>query len=203
MATCTNSQPMPRTRLRAIPVMRWPTRPIRPSFLTSRCTKSPGPRPLIALDGDRRLERGQPRQALAPHDPRDRRGTELQGLGNLRPGPALPAQVRHPARQQRRGHDRTPPRATRAIGQPRGRLPRIPRHPLAHRPFTHAHRGGYGRGPFALGQHARHDLASTPGRRPGILMDVHPGLLLCGDGRLATTSFAGETRMDNLLTVHS
>jgi hypothetical protein len=63
--------------------------------------------------------------------------------------------------------------------------------------------GGHPRGPLLLGQHPRHDLASTPGRRPGILMDVHPGLLPCGDGWSATTSFAAETRMDNLLTVHA
>jgi len=64
-------------------------------------------------------------------------------------------------------------------------------------------RRGHRGGPLPLGQHPRHDLASTPGCRPGILMDVHPGLLLCGDGRLATTCFAAKTRMDNLLTVHT
>ena len=34
-------QPMPRTRERRSPVMRWPTWPILPSFFTSRCTNSP------------------------------------------------------------------------------------------------------------------------------------------------------------------
>jgi hypothetical protein len=37
-------------------------------------------------------------------------------------------------------------------------------------------------------------------------VNVHPGLLHCGDGRLATTSFAVAARMglrNNLLTVHS
>jgi hypothetical protein len=34
-------------------------------------------------------------------------------------------------------------------------------------------------------------------------VDVHPGLLHGGDGRLATTSFAAEARMDNLLTVQT
>jgi hypothetical protein len=42
IATCTYSQPMPRTRLRRSPLMRWPTRPMRPSFLTSRCSRAPG-----------------------------------------------------------------------------------------------------------------------------------------------------------------
>jgi hypothetical protein len=47
---------------------------------------------------------------------------------------------------------------------------------------------------------------SAAGGRPGILVNVHPGLLHCGDGRLATTSFAVAARMglrNNLLTVHS
>jgi hypothetical protein len=34
-------------------------------------------------------------------------------------------------------------------------------------------------------------------------MHVHPGLLLCGDGRLATTTVAEMARMNNLLAVHT
>jgi hypothetical protein len=34
-------------------------------------------------------------------------------------------------------------------------------------------------------------------------MDVHPGLLLCGDGWSATTTVAETARMDNLLAVQS
>lgn len=79
----------------------------------------------------------------------DRRGAEVQRLGNLGFRPALPAPARHP-----------------------------------------------GGGPLPLGQHPCHDLASTPGCRPGILMDVYPG-------PLRTTRFAAETPMDNLLTVHT
>jgi hypothetical protein len=40
-------------------------------------------------------------------------------------------------------------------------------------------------------------------RGPGILVDVHPGLLLCGDGRLATTNVAETAWVDNLLGLHS
>ena len=55
------------------------------------------------------------------------------------------------------------------------------------------------------GEDAAHNLCSTAGGAPCILMNVHPGLLHCGDGRLATTSFAVAARMglNNLLTVHS
>jgi hypothetical protein len=41
------------------------------------------------------------------------------------------------------------------------------------------------------------------GRGPGILVNVHPGLLLCGDGRLATTTVAEMARVDNLLGLHT
>jgi hypothetical protein len=44
---------------------------------------------------------------------------------------------------------------------------------------------------------------STVRRGPGILEDVHPGLLLCGDGRLATTNVAETARVDNLLGLHT
>ena len=41
MATCVNSQPAPRTVSRRLPLMRWPGRTMRPSFLMSRCTSAP------------------------------------------------------------------------------------------------------------------------------------------------------------------
>jgi hypothetical protein len=55
-------------------------------------------------------------------------------------------------------------------------------------------------------QDSAHKLCSTAGGAPGILVNVHPGLLHCAVGRLATTSFAVAARMglqNNLLTVHS
>ncbi len=142
-------------------------------------------------------------QARAATEAGDRGRTELQSLGDLRPGPALPAQVRHPAHQQRGRGPRTPARPTRAIRQAPVGLGGEARQPLAYRTLTDPDRRGDGRRRLLLGQHPLHDLASTPRRRPGILMNVHPGLLSCGDGRSATTSFAAETRMDNLLVVHS
>jgi hypothetical protein len=162
-----------------------------------------GPRPLVALDGGRGLEGPQPGQPLAAQQPRDGGRTEVQGLGDRFPRPALPAQPLHPARQQGRRGPGTALRAARAIGQAGLGLAGIPSHPLAHGPLADPHRGGHGRRGLLLCQHAAHDLASTPGRRPGILMNVHPGLLLCGDGRLATTTVAETARMDNLLAVHT
>jgi hypothetical protein len=158
--------------------------------------------PLIALDGHGGFELPQPDQAMAPQEAGDGRGAELQRLGNLRPSPALPAQVLHPAHQQRRGGARTPAGPTRAISQAGRGFGGIAREPLAHGPVTHADGGGDRGRSLLLGQDPLYDLASTPGRRPGILMDVYPGLLLCGDGRSATTNVAETARMDNLLVVH-
>ena len=152
-------------------------------FLDVQMHQVPGPRPLIALDGDRRLEGAQPRQALAPQDPGDGRGAELQRLGDLGPRPALPAQALHPAVSS----------GGVAIGLRRGRHERSAKPAVASPAYRATHlrtvrsltptAAATPAGRSLLGQHPRHDLASTPGRRPGILMDVHPGLLLCGDGR--------------------
>ena len=49
---------------------------------------------------------------------------------------------------------------------------------------------------FGIGELIEEDNVSVRAeRRPGILVDVHPGLLHCGDGRFATTSFAVAARM--------
>jgi hypothetical protein len=40
-------------------------------------------------------------------------------------------------------------------------------------------------------------------RGPGILVNVHPGSLRGTSGRLATTTFAERSRMDNLLRTHT
>jgi hypothetical protein len=88
--------------------------------------------------------------------------------------------------------------------QPRLTLGAMAGDPFPHRGLTQAHGGRDGGGAFAP-QDAAHDLCSTARRAPCILVNVHPGLLHCGDGRLATTSFAAAARMglNNLLTVHS
>ncbi len=187
----------------AIPADAMAHAPNAPQLLDVEMQQAAGPRPLIALHRDRGLELPQAPQALAPEQAGDRRGAELQHLGDLRPRPALPAQTLHPAHQQPRGGSRTPARPTRPIGQARLGLGRVAGQPLAHRPFADPHRGGHRGWGLFVGQDPRHDLASTPRRRPGILMDVHPGLLLCGDGWSATTTVAETARMDNLLAVQS
>jgi hypothetical protein len=53
-----------------------------------------------------------------------------------------------------------------------------------------------------------HNFCSTARRQPGILVDVHPGLLLIDLACLATTSFNERPRMDNppaddLVRLHS
>ena len=96
-------------------------------------------------------------------------------------------------------------RPARAIAQAGVGLGLVAGDPLPHRALTHADGGGHAGGGLA-GEHAAHNLCSTAGGAPCILMNVHPGLLHCGDGRLATTSFAVAARMgllNNLLTVHS
>ena len=50
------------------------------------------------------------------------------------------------------------------------------------------------------GVDAPSDYGSTVRQGPGILVDVHPGYLHRVDGRLATTTFAETSRMDNLLS---
>jgi len=57
---------------------------------------------------------------------------------------------------------------------------------------------------FGIGELIEEDNVSVSAeRRPGILVDVHPGLLLCGDGRLATTNVAEMARVDNLVRLHN
>jgi hypothetical protein len=57
-------------------------------------------------------------------------------------------------------------------------------------------------------QYLAANFCSTMGRQPGILVDVHPGILLIDLARLATTSFNETPRMDNppaddLVRLHS
>jgi hypothetical protein len=79
-------------------------------------------------------------------------------------------------------------RSARAIAQPGVGLTLVARNPLSHRAFAHADGWGHAGGPLLAGEHAAHNLCSTTGAAPGILMNVHSGLLHRGDGRLTTTS---------------
>jgi hypothetical protein len=68
---------------------------------------------------------------------------------------------------------------------------------------TNADRAGDARNALSQLRYPFDDGGSTPGRGPGILVDVHPGLFHCGDGRLATTSIAVMARVDNILELHN
>jgi len=74
--------------------------------------------------------------------------------------------------------------------------------PFPGRPVTDAKGARDGRHGFS-GVHSLSNQASTVGRGPGILVDVHSRSLPRTSGRLATTTFAERSRMDNLLRHHS
>jgi len=90
--------------------------------------------------------------------------------------------------------------ATRAIVQA-GRLVRADG-PLAHRALGDPEGLGHDANWLPLLRQASDNLGSTVGRRPGILVTVHPGLL-CQVWRLATTSLPDPVRVDNLLSFHT
>jgi hypothetical protein len=72
-----------------------------------------------------------------------------------------------------------------------------PGHPLTDRPLADPRlAAGSARRPPELKDLA-HNFCSTMRRQPGILVDVHPGILLIDLARLATTSFDENPRMDN------
>ncbi len=154
---------------------------------------------LVPHDGRPGVEGGQARQAEPLNDARDRAAPELQTGGDLDGRPALPAQPLDLAHQLGRGGPRDVMRPTGTIAQP-----------LVGAADPGA--GGLRRDVKGAGDradtlaelaHLPNDLGSTPCRRACILVDVHPGLLRCGDGRLATTSFAVGARGDNLVGLHS
>jgi len=68
--------------------------------------------------------------------------------------------------------------------------------------MAHAEGAGDGCDRFAVAD-ALSNEGSTVWRRPGILVNVHPGSLLNVGDCLATTTFAERSRMDNLLRDHT
>jgi hypothetical protein len=73
MQTCTNSQPLPREAALPVrlPVMRWPIRSKRPSFLMSMWISSPGFGALVTAHRLGRLQRLQAVQTEPPKDTAD------------------------------------------------------------------------------------------------------------------------------------
>ena len=159
--------------------------------------------PFVAADGDGRLEGPQPSQAQALQPPGDGGPAELQGLGDLGAGPALPAQPFDPAEQQRGKRVGAVVRPAGSIGQARDPLDLVPADPLAHGPVADAERLGHVPGRFGALLDALDESRSTAGRGLGILVDVHPGLRAGVVGGVATTSLPDEARVNNLLRLHT
>src|SRR5712691_2935723 len=158
---------------------------------------------LVPHHGRGRLEAAQPRQPQPAQIPGDGGRTESQGLGDLGARPALPAQALDEL-LQRAG--RLPGAAVGAagpVGQGAGLGPTGPCHPLAHGPLADAERRGDLAGGLPRGHDTADNLGSTLGRGPGILVDVHPSLLVWGELASATTSYPLVARMNNLLTLHT
>jgi hypothetical protein len=89
------------------------------------------------------------------------------------------------------------------IDQRPGRGGPGPRHPLAHGPLADAEGRRDLVGRLLLGDDTPNNLGSTLRGGPGILVDVHPSLLVWGELGSATTSYPRVARMNNLLTLHS
>jgi hypothetical protein len=159
--------------------------------------------PFIPLDGRGRLEGGHARQTL---------GSQLSRHSDLTHAPRRP---------------RSAPPSTGAVATPRfeprrrgrsredcgggGTIDRAARaplaakalHPLAHRAPRDAGAGGDGPHGLAALQHPADQGRSTLGRRPGILVNVHPSLRAGVVGCFATTSLPDEARVNNLLRLHT
>ena len=173
--------------------------PDPPEFLDIQMQQLPRPQPFVADEpgpGRQRLQAGQAQLAQrAGH----RGSAQLHRLGDLRARPRELAQALDLHHGGGRDGSRRAVRPARAIRQ--GAFGRALR-PLAGGPGTHPER------PADLGQplpvaHPLGNQGSTVWRRPGILMDVHPGPLLSVGDCLATTTFAERSRMDNLLRHHT
>jgi len=126
--------------------------------------------------------------------------------GDLRTRPALLAQ--HPGAELHVGRRlaRTAVGAARPILQP-GPIVRHARRALALPPFGRglprdAKRSGDHRQRRAL-LHLRHQLCSTIRRESGILVHVHPGLLIRVSNDLAATTFPRSASVNTLLLRHT
>src|SRR5712691_7415641 len=160
MQTWTNSQPMPRLLLWPVrsPVMRWPMRSKRPSFLMSMWIISLA---LVAADRLDRVKRLQLVQPKPFENPADGGRRDAGCLGDLLAGPALAAQDFDLPSAHRRGWPGEAMRPRGAIDQAGAALGRAAFDPLADGLGRHPHGGGYGHGRLACNQHPAHQLGST------------------------------------------
>src|SRR5215510_11907146 len=172
-----------------------------PEFLDVDVDESSRPTVLVPYDGRRRRQVAQARQTQPPQIAGDGGRAESQGAGDLGARPLLPTQPLDELAQLGRRPPGAVVRPTGPIGQ--GLRRPGPRDPLADRPRTDPEGRGDLSGGLMLGDDATNNLGSTLGRGPGILVDVHPSLLVWGELGSATTSYPLVARMNNLLTLHS
>src|SRR5262245_52193295 len=172
-----------------------------PEFLDGEVEESARPTVLVPYDGRRRRQVAQARQTQPPQIAGDGGRAESQGAGDLGARPLLPTQPLDELAQLGRRPPGAVVRPTGPIGQ--GLRRPGPRDPLADRPRTDPEGRGDLSGGLMLGDDATNNLGSTLGRGPGILVDVHPSLLVWGELGSATTSYPLVARMNNLLTLHN
>jgi len=159
----------------------------------------PRPRPFVADKDGALRQRLEAREVQLRQRARDRGRAHLNDLRDLGPRPPelpQPLDFHHHRRGNRTG------RAPGPAGAIMEFIPRRANDPLPRRPIAHAKGAGH-RGHAFAGLDSLRDARSTVRRCPGILVHVHPGCLPRVDGRLATTTFAETSRMDNLLRDHS
>ena len=124
MQTWRYSHPMPRALLWPVrsPVTRCPGRSKRPSFLMSNVDEFARVLALVAPDRLGRFERLEAVEAEAPEDAADGCGGDAELGGDLRAGPAPPAQRGDPADHRGRGRSAQGVRSRRAVPQAFGSL---------------------------------------------------------------------------------
>jgi hypothetical protein len=138
--TWTNSQPVPpRLELRQVlwpvrsPVMRWPTRSKRPSFLMVDVDQLAGMVTLAAAGRRRWIQGLELAQAETLENTADRCGGDTNLRGDMFAGPALPAQDLDASDDLRRRWTVQAPGSRAAVLKTGHTLGLIPRNPLAHR----------------------------------------------------------------------
>ena len=177
-----------------------------PQFLGIQVQQLPRRRPFVAARGGGQFEHVQSRPTTAPYDARHGRPTDRDQRGDLATGAPLPPQDLD---TQHHGGGR----GLRTVMRPRAAI----REPVARggsgHPLTHGGLGGLQpprHAPRRVPQHPHlaHRFRSTSRRQSGILVDVHPGILLIDLECLAAPSFDETPRMDNppadnLVRLHS
>ena len=172
-----------------------------PEFLDVNVHESSRSTVLVPYDGRRRRQVAHARQTQPPQISGDGGRAEIQSASDLGARPVLPTQPLDELAQFGRRPPGAVVRPTGPIGQ--GLRRPGPRDPLADRPRTDPEGRGDLSGGLVLGDDAANNLGSTLGRGPGILVDVHPSLLLVwGELGSPTTSYPLVARMNNLLTLH-